>query len=382
MHSPSGTRPKKRLACDRCHARKLRCSGDLDGCTRCLGDDLVCVYSPALKVGRPSKASMAGREIQQTQSISDAAIYGISDRDAVTVDSGISMPPSPPQLGDSCITGKPLSFANRVCIAVDLVSDHTALFNSFDFTNTFDNFNATHPFLDMPMDEDLWPLATSTPVSSKDPNIDPRLCLTNETPNGSSQLDRLSRLQQELLRTKLPPVHARGVVTQPRPAKYTEAAMRPVQETLGVVTELLHQCVKSNGDATDPVCSNWQTVLHLVLTPLSLLLSTYDQILQEIRNAVSSSVSNQDCPLFDSLDCRVAGLKLDPPLRLILLATVVDYQLKHLYHTVRTFQSKYMHSGNLGIANCMSSSTMAEVQSTIRSLLAVTRSTLQQSQET
>lgn len=232
------------------------------------------------------------------------------------------------------------------------------------------------------MDEDPWSVATSPPVSSHDPNIDPRLCPANETANASSPLERLSSLQQELLRTRLPPAHARGVSTQPRPAKYIEAAMRPVQETLGVVTELLHQCVKSNGDATDSVCSNWQTVLHLVLTPLSLLLSTYDQILHEIRNAVSSSVSHQDCTLFDSVDCRVAGLKLDPPLRLILLATVVDYQLKHLYHTVRTFQSKYMHSGNLGIADCMSSSTMAEVQSTIRSLLAVTRSTLQQSQET
>ncbi|KAJ4030801.1 hypothetical protein NW761_013379 [Fusarium oxysporum] len=365
MHSPSGTRPKKRLACDRCHSRKLRCSGDLDGCSRCLGDDSVCTYSPALKVGRPSKASMAGREIQQTQSICDAAFYGISDGDALTADSGISMPPSPPQLGDSCIT------------------DHTALFGSFDLSNSLGNFNATHPFLDIPMDEDPWSVATSPPVSSHDPNIDPRLCPANETANASSPLERLPSLQQELLRTRLPPAHARGVSTQPRPAKYIETAMRPVQETLGVVTELLHQCVKSNGDATDSVCSNWQTVLHLVLTPLSLLLSTYDQILHEIRNAVSSSsVSHQDCTLFDSVDCRVAGLKLDPPLRLILLATVVDYQLKHLYHTVRAFQSKYMHSGNLGIADCMSSSTMAEVQSTIRSLLAVTRSTLQQSQET
>ncbi|EWZ40770.1 succinate-semialdehyde dehydrogenase [Fusarium oxysporum Fo47] len=233
MHSPSGTRPKKRLACDRCHSRKLRCSGDLDGCSRCLGDDSVCTYSPALKVGRPSKASMAGREIQQTQSICDAAFYSISDGDALSADSGISMPPSPPQLGDSCIT------------------DHTALFGSFDLSNSLGNFNATHPFLDIPMDEDPWSVATSPPVSSHDPNIDPSLCPANETANASSSLERLLSLQQELLRTRLPPAHARGVGTQPRPAKYIEAAMRPVQETLGVVTELLHQCVKSNGDATD-----------------------------------------------------------------------------------------------------------------------------------
>ncbi|KAF4948817.1 hypothetical protein FGADI_9374 [Fusarium gaditjirri] len=316
MHSPTGTRPKKRLACDRCHSRKLRCSGDLDGCSRCLGDDSVCTYSPALKVGRPSKASMAGREIQQTQSICDPAFYSISDGDALTADSGISMPPSPPQLGDSCIT------------------DHTALFSSFDFTHSLGNFNATHPFLDIPMDEDPWSAATSPPDSSHDPTIDPRLCPSNETENVSSPLERLSSLQQELLRTRLPPAHARGSSSQPRPAKCIEAAMRPAQETLGVVTELLNQCVKSNDDATDPVCSNWQTVLHLVLTPLSLLLSTHDQILREIRNAVSSSVSNQDCSLFDSVDCRVTGLKLDPPLRLILLATVVDYQLKHLHHTI------------------------------------------------
>jgi hypothetical protein len=232
------------------------------------------------------------------------------------------------------------------------------------------------------MNEDPWSVPTSPPIGSNDSVIDPRLRPANDTTNAPSPLERLPVLQQELLRTRLPPAHVRGASTQSRPAKYIEAAMRPVQETLGVVTELLHQCVKSNGDVADSVCSNWQTVLHLVLTPLSLLLSTYDQILHEIRNAVSSSVPNQDYTLFDSVDCRVAGLRLDPPLRLILLATVVDYQLKHLYHTVRTFQSKFMHSGNLGIADCMSSSTMAEVQSTIRSLLAVTRNTLQQSQET
>ncbi|KAF1854310.1 hypothetical protein Lal_00013158 [Lupinus albus] len=337
MHSPSGTRPKKRLACDRCHARKLRCSSDLDGCTRCLGDDLVCTYSPALKVGRPSKASMAGREIlQQTQSVSDTAFYGISDGDAVTADSGISMPPSPPQLGDSCIAGKSPSSANLVCIAVNLVSDHTALFSSFDFGNTLDNFNTTHPFLDMPMDEDLWPLATSPPVSSNDPNIDPRLCPTNETTNASSPLDRLSSLQQELLRTKLPPAHARGVGTKLRPAKYTEAAMRPIQETLGAVTELLQQCVKGNADATDPAYITRDPqrgiVIYIVSGLHAVRLAGVPRCRPEDRSAVEIDIAG---------DC--GGLS-------------IEASVSHSEDV-----SVQVHAfGNLGIADCMSSSTMAE----------------------
>jgi hypothetical protein len=267
-------------------------------------------------------------------------------------------------------------------LLIDLAPDPSALFDSFDFTSSLGNFNTTHPFLDVAMTEDPWPVPTSPPVASHDSIIDPRLrsaSQAKDTTNKQSPLERLSGLQQELLRTRLPSAHTRESGTQHQPAKCVENAMKPVQETLGVVTDLLHQCVKKGGDERNSVCSDWQTVLHLVLTPLSLLLSTYDQILHEIRNASSSSTQNRGCALFDSVDCRVAGLRLDPPLRLILLATVVDYQLKHLYQTVRTFQSKFMHSSSLGIADCMSSATMAEVQSTIRSLLSVTRNTLQQS---
>lgn len=245
-------------------------------------------------------------------------------------------------------------------LLTDLALDHSALFDSFDFTSNLGSFNSTHPFLDVTTNQD-WAVPTSPqPLSSHDSIIDPRLqCHETATP---SPIERLPNLQQQLLRTRLPSRESGSSV------KSVETAMRPVQETLGVVTDLLKQCVKKGSDS---VCSDWQTVLHLVLTPLSLLLSTYDQILNEICNSKGCALS----------DCRIAGLQLDPPLRLILLATVVDHQLKHLYHTVRLFQSKFMHSSSLGIADCMSSATMAEVQSTIRSLLSVTRNTLQQSQE-
>lgn len=119
MHS-SRTIPKKRLACDRCHSRKLRCSGDLQGCSRCLRDESVCTYSPALKVGRPSKASMATRETRHEtsrQSRSDAAFPGLSDGgEASSSDPGISMPPSPPHLSDSCITGSSSVARIDICV--------------------------------------------------------------------------------------------------------------------------------------------------------------------------------------------------------------------------------------------------------------------------
>jgi hypothetical protein len=94
MESPRESATKKRLACDRCHARKLRCSRDPTGCLRCIRDGSTCIYSPALKVGRPSKASMAAKDIQSDPSrrISDAALFALPDTQSVSTDSGISVP--------------------------------------------------------------------------------------------------------------------------------------------------------------------------------------------------------------------------------------------------------------------------------------------------
>lgn len=52
---------QKRLACDRCHARKMRCVRDrsTEMCSRCMQDGTDCHYSAPLKPGRPKKASVA-----------------------------------------------------------------------------------------------------------------------------------------------------------------------------------------------------------------------------------------------------------------------------------------------------------------------------------
>lgn len=52
------TPPLKRLACDRCHAKKIRCVVRIQekACTRCVKQNLSCIFSPPAKTGRPPHA--------------------------------------------------------------------------------------------------------------------------------------------------------------------------------------------------------------------------------------------------------------------------------------------------------------------------------------
>ncbi|KAK6841295.1 hypothetical protein PG987_002155 [Apiospora arundinis] len=47
--------PKKHRACDECRSRKLACSKEADGCTRCKREGIACHYSPQKQMGRPRK---------------------------------------------------------------------------------------------------------------------------------------------------------------------------------------------------------------------------------------------------------------------------------------------------------------------------------------
>ncbi|KAF7720075.1 Fungal Zn(2)-Cys(6) binuclear cluster domain-containing protein [Penicillium ucsense] len=46
---------KRHSACDECRKRKLKCSGELSGCVRCLKQSIHCVYSLQKPMGRPPK---------------------------------------------------------------------------------------------------------------------------------------------------------------------------------------------------------------------------------------------------------------------------------------------------------------------------------------
>ncbi|RYP34616.1 hypothetical protein DL767_004176 [Monosporascus sp. MG133] len=51
---PLDTSPKHR-ACDECRTRKLACTKEPDGCSRCKREGIVCRYSPQKPMGRPRK---------------------------------------------------------------------------------------------------------------------------------------------------------------------------------------------------------------------------------------------------------------------------------------------------------------------------------------
>ncbi|RMZ88533.1 hypothetical protein DV736_g4226, partial [Chaetothyriales sp. CBS 134916] len=53
-HSVSDS-PRKHAACDECRKRKLKCSRQTSGCTRCVKNGLFCVYSEQKQMGRPKK---------------------------------------------------------------------------------------------------------------------------------------------------------------------------------------------------------------------------------------------------------------------------------------------------------------------------------------
>ena len=54
-------------ACDECRARKLKCSGESRGCSRCMTDRTRCHYSPRKQMGRPRKRRLAEIEIEESQ---------------------------------------------------------------------------------------------------------------------------------------------------------------------------------------------------------------------------------------------------------------------------------------------------------------------------
>ena len=102
-----------RLACDRCHSQKLKCSQNKistygGACHRCLRAKVPCTYSPRARSGRPSESKVSAtgnveqesRRKRRRQSPTSIAEW-CSSREESPDEDGEALPPFPSTLGPS-----------------------------------------------------------------------------------------------------------------------------------------------------------------------------------------------------------------------------------------------------------------------------------------
>ncbi|KAJ9300352.1 transcriptional regulator family: Fungal Specific TF [Paecilomyces variotii] len=80
--------PKRHAACDECRKRKLRCSGELTGCSRCVKQALFCHYSIQKQMGRPPKKKSRLEDDGNSMDVSDSV--GLGDLESNPLDSRTS----------------------------------------------------------------------------------------------------------------------------------------------------------------------------------------------------------------------------------------------------------------------------------------------------
>lgn len=362
-HSDQNTAtPQKRLACDRCHARKLRCFRDasMAECDRCIQRGYVCTYSPPLKSGRPKKGSSAvPKRIQETpgrDSLPDLDSSSLSSSSSISgADSiGISAPmPYPLHLSAGCevmndqIYLSPLEPTNSL-YHVDAAP--TSVAPTVLPTACRDTLN--FKWLDMPMgrgdpshhhhhhnhnheqhqhrnkaretpsgdgsvsdvewDSGLEALPMSVPHGLHTP--DHTSWSQSSTPGGSTLpeiMHSLSRLQQEFVhfRSQSGSGNSQTNTGRPLPSFYpafspVNTILRPGQELVDLISRVFDECSFSSRGGQLPVrlTVDRRTLLPLILTPLSLLLSAYSDLLRDIGTASNKTQNpqNSNNPTCDS----------------------------------------------------------------------------------
>ncbi|THC90196.1 hypothetical protein EYZ11_010340 [Aspergillus tanneri] len=144
--------------------------------------------------------------------------------------------------------------------------------------------------------------------------VDPQLssCSVGPAANPSHTIithttELLSRLQQDVLRYKSAtygtqrdsnassssPLLSSSSSPPSWRGRPVEVALKPAQETLDIIIDLLLNAHGENEqNAQSPPSFDWQTALHLVLSPASVLLSTYSEIVQDLRTVTTPLCSS------------------------------------------------------------------------------------------
>lgn len=250
----------------------------------------------------------------------------------------------------------------------------------------------------------------------------------------------LSRLQQELLRFGTSPSKDGESATPPDNERENEQNERkrerysrcPVNAILNPCQDLVHIVgflFSASRETGKESSSDWQMLLPLALTPLSLLLSIYGRILKEISTAlhqdrvysraISSSRGSDGHDIhsgfsfstgistppsihrhststnqqrrqeqFDNqpprntlpklfpndFDLTLGDLKVDRPLQLLLLATVVNHHLTYLEDRLHLYQMHHAQgNGSQGVPERFPSTILTEMKTSITVLVSEAR---------
>ncbi|RYP64469.1 hypothetical protein DL769_006662 [Monosporascus sp. CRB-8-3] len=159
------TSPKHR-ACDECRNRKLACTKEPDGCSRCKREGIVCHYSPQKPMGRPRK-----RPRDETTDKTSAGDVPAT-KNAMT-----ELPPDMADLG--------MALTNMLTGGEDFVSGTNPDSNTLNDSQE----NGSSPWTFCYTGDDLGDLDFGTAAAAPDParssfapNIDPALFMSTDQP--------------------------------------------------------------------------------------------------------------------------------------------------------------------------------------------------------
>ncbi|KPM45158.1 hypothetical protein AK830_g1408 [Neonectria ditissima] len=213
-----------------------------------------------------------------------------------------------------------------------------------------------------------------------------------ESPGSSTSADvsdviqTLHRLQQALVQLRRRPRCDGGESNTASPEHHqtslnpVDAVLRPGQELVDTVRRVLGECAKDRrSDTHRQLTWDRRTLLPLVLTPLSLLLSIYGDMLREVTKteephsaqrranssstppppdgdgrtftmppspasaSAASSMAPPSSLIPETLDLSLGDMRLDRPLQLIIVTTVIKHHLSRLEHALHDHGEFSLH---------------------------------------
>lgn len=391
-----------RLACDRCHIRKLRCTQRTPSgpCCRCLQSGETCTYSQPLKPGRRRKSTQnyISSDVPKSEVRSSAKLLG---------DDGGDNAPS--------TTSTILSSTNILLPDLVFGSDGYPIYDTEDPDfPSIDYSNLQSPpssrWLDsLPADPQLARLGEELgnglgdqrPPSEgiyKESSSGQKPALDCKESNNCIELSQIiqtiGRLHRQLACSRRQSRHESEGAATSVPCRSALSAINdvlaPGKELIDLVCKLCQRCTQ---DSANDMCFGFiddrRTVFGLIKAPIHRLLHTYNDILSEI----AASATEHCCQLdiiqshfqflsakfahatphgnaIETFDLSLGQLNISRSIQLNIILTVLREHIGTLESGLR---SHGIYMGGPGMDNVGRSCSLEELSSYTSSLLSLTQ---------